>query len=149
MKSMILPGQDLVRTPIVEALRGAPPKFCTHNPGLMGNCQRCVAAYEARRRGCEASAKPRIFREADSLPFMNGKKGWPAIYQNYKLESCAAPTPELARGKVEALMKLYGNGSRAVVKLNWRLTPNGHVFIAENQEETVCFLDLQTRTPSA
>ncbi len=58
----------------------------------MENCQRCVAAYEARRRGFDVSAKPRIFSEDDSLPFLNGKNGWPAVYQNYKLENCAAPT---------------------------------------------------------
>ncbi len=48
------------------------------------------------------------------------------------------------RGKVKSLMKAYGDGSRAIVKVNWLLRYRGHVFIAEKQEQTICFLDPQT-----
>lgn len=41
-------------------------------------------------------------------------------------------------------MKAYGDGGRAIVKVNWRMRCKGHVFIAENQEQTICFLDPQT-----
>ena len=134
----------MIASPIVEAVKATNPQFRTHDPAFMKNCQRCVSAYEARRRGYNAIAKPRILTGADSLPYMNSEKGWPAVYQDYRLESCAASTPEQAKGKVETLMKSYGDGSRAIVKVNWRLRYKGHVFIAENQEQTICFLDPQT-----
>lgn len=131
-------------SPIVEAIKATNPQFWTRNPAFTENCQRCVSAYEAQRRGYDVVAKPRILTGTDSLPYMNSEKGWPAVYQDYRLESCAALTPELARGKVESLMKAYGDGSRAIVKVNWQLRYKGHVFIAENQEQTICFLDPQT-----
>lgn len=147
--SAIFIGGKMIAQSIVEAVKATNPRFCTHSPGFMENCQRCVSAYEARRRGLDVVAKPHILNRADSLPYMNSEKGWPAVFYNYKLESCAALTSELARKKVEALMRFYGDGSRAVVKINWRLKYKGHVFIAENQEQTIRFLDPQTGSVDA
>ena len=144
MEGAVFTKSKIIASPIIEAIRATNPQFDTHSPGFMENCQRCVSTYEARRRGYDVIAKPRILTGADSLPYMNSEKGWPAVFQDHRLESCAALTPELARGKVESLMKAYGDGSRAIVKVNWRLRYKGHVFIAENQEQTICFLDPQT-----
>lgn len=144
MGRTILHRHGIVSAPIAEAIKATNPQFHTHSPAFMENCQRCVSAYEARRRGYNVIAKPCILGRTDSLPYMNSEKGWPAVYQNYKLESCAASTSEQAKKKVEDLMKAYGDGSRAIVKVNWLLHCKGHVFIAENQEQTICFLDTQT-----
>lgn len=144
MDKIILRKQGAISSSITEAIKATNPQFLTHNPAFMENCQCCVSAYEARRRGYDAIAKPRILDGTDYLPYMDKEKGWPAVYQDYKLESCAAPTPEQAKRKVEDLMKSYGDGSRAIVKVNWLLCYKGHVFIAENQEQNICFLDPQT-----
>lgn len=144
MGNTLFHGPMNIATSITEAIRATNPQFHTHAPAFTENCQRCVSAYEARRRGYDVVAKPRILNGIDSLPYMDSGKGWPAVYQNYKLESCAASTSEQARVKVETLMKAYGDGSRAIVKVNWRSRYKGHVFIAENQEQTICFLDPQT-----
>ena len=85
----------------------------------MKNCQRCVVAYEARRRGYDVIAKPRILNCSDPLPYMTNPLGWPAVYKNRRLESCAADTGEQAKKKVEALMKSYGDKSRAVGHVAW------------------------------
>lgn len=78
------------------------------------------------------------------LPCMTNLLGWPAVYKNRRPESCAADTGELVKKKVEALMKSYGDKSRAVVKVDWFMRNRGHLFIAENQDDVIYFVDPQT-----
>lgn len=75
---------------------------------------------------------------------MTNLLGWPAVYKNRRPESCAADTGELAKKKVEALMKSYGDKSRAVVNVDWFMRNRGHLFIAENQDDVIYFVDPQT-----
>ncbi len=76
------------------------------------------------------------------LPCMTNLLGWPAVYKNRRPESCAADTGELVKKKVEALMKSYGDKSRAVVKVDWFMRNRGHLFIAENQDDVI-FLSIR------
>ena len=87
MDKIILRKQGAISSSITEAIKATNPQFLTHNPAFMENCQRCVSAYEARRRGYDAIAKPRILDGTDYLPYVDNEKGWPAVYQDYKLES--------------------------------------------------------------
>lgn len=103
----------------------------------------CVVAYEVRRRGYHVIAKLRILSCTDPLPYMTTPLGWLAGYKDYRLESCAANTGELAK-KVEVLMKVYGDKSRAIVKVDWLMKNKGHLFIAENQNDVIYFVDTQT-----
>lgn len=129
---------------IISDIKATNPGFSSHTFEYMENCQRCVTAYEARRRGYSVIAKPRILSRTDPLPYMTNPFGWPAVYKNHKLESCAADTGELAKKKIEALMKSYGDKSRAIVKVDWFMQNKGHLFIAENQNEVIYFVDPQT-----
>lgn len=129
---------------IITNVKATNPKFSTRTFQYTENCQRCVAAYEARRRGYDVIAKPRILSRNDPLPYMTNPFGWPAIYKSHKLESCAADTGKAAREKVEALMKLYGDKSRAIVKVDWLMQNKGHLFVAENQDGVIYFVDPQT-----
>ena len=83
-------GGKTIASPIIEAIKSTNPQFHPHNPAFTENCQRCVSAYEARRRGYNVIAKPRILDGTDSLPYMDSEKGWPAVYQDYKLETISA-----------------------------------------------------------
>lgn len=129
---------------IISDIKATNPGYSSHTFEYMENCQRCVTAYEARRRGYSVIAKPRILSRTDPLPYMTNPFGWPAVYKNHKLESCAADTGELAKKKIEALMKSYGDKSRAIVKVDWFMQSKGHLFIAENQNGVVYFVDPQT-----
>ena len=60
---------------------------------------------------------------------------------------CSAPTPELAKQRVTFQMRLYGNHSRAIVRVAWLHRPNGHLFVAENLDDTVYFVDPQRGDP--
>lgn len=74
---------------------------------------------------------------------MTNPSGWPAVYKDRRLESCADDTGELAKKKIEALMKSYGDKSRAIVKVDWLMRNKGHLFIAENQNDVIYFVDPQ------
>lgn len=52
---------------IIADIKATNPRFFTHTHEYMENCQRCVVAYEARRRGYNVIAKPRILSRTDPL----------------------------------------------------------------------------------
>lgn len=115
------------------------------------NCQRCVGAYEMRRRGYDVTARPRPMAgnrpdPSDSLPNRLSPNGWPHMFEGATLERCASNTGANTRKKVEALMASYGDGSRAIVRVEWqkRYGGGGHVFIAEQRDGSTVFIDPQS-----
>lgn len=122
------------------------PKYTEYTREWTQNCQRCVSAYEARRRGYDVTAKPRGGKE-DSLPYMNDRNGWPNVYKDPELIPCTSNTGENTRKKVEAQMKGFGDGARAIVRVTWRNQRSGHVFIAEQVNGKTRFIDPQTGDP--
>lgn len=131
--------QDLRNTnPNFENKRDAPYSI---------NCQRCVSAYEARRRGLNVSAKP-CFKDdtTDRLRYMNDKvNGWTAVYKNSDLISCAGNSSDETKTNVSAKMQEWGNGSRAIVRVKWadKYGGGGHVFVAEQIKGKTFFFDPQ------
>lgn len=128
----------------MDAVLCTNPGFSTHDPEYTENCQRCVVAYEARRRGVDAIAKPILFDRPDALPYMVDKAGWPAVFTDHKVEYCHADSAEQAKQQVEAIMRIYGDASRAIVKVDWIGQHKGHLFMAENRHGTVFFVDPKT-----
>lgn len=143
-KTRIYKALEIKDSSIIADIKATNPGFSTYTHEYMENCQRCVVAYEARRRGYDVVAKPRILNCTDPLSYMTTPLGWSAVYKDRRLESCAADTGELAKKKVEALMKSYGNKSRAIVKVDWFMRNKGHLFIAENQDDVIYYVDPQT-----
>ena len=129
---------------ITDCLNGLNPYFATHTSAYTENCQRCVVAYEVRRRGYSALAKPYLENRKDLLPYMDRRYGWPAVFQKQIAADCSAWTAEEVLKNVERKMRLFGNHSRAIVKVNWLHRPKGHLFIAENIDDTIYFVDPQT-----
>lgn len=121
------------------------PRYDRKNPAYSRNCQRCVAAYEARRRGYDVEATARG-GSGDRLPYMHDPQGWPQVFKDPKLEPCFSNTGANTKGKVESLMASYGDGARAIVRVQWRRTRSGHVFIAEQVNGRTVFHDPQTDT---
>ena len=114
------------------------------------NCQRCVAAYELRRRGYDVTALPRPMvggkpDYSDELPYRLSKNGWPKMFDGSTLESCRASSGARTMGKVEQLMASWGDGSRAIVRVQFqkRFGGDGHVFIAEQRGGKTYFVDPQ------
>ena len=122
---------------IKEAIEGANPFYSTR--GAQGdfseNCQRCVVAYELRRRGYDVVALPTY--AGDKLP--SGSK-WQGAFQKAKSVNVGSTNPRTAQANLERQMKQYGNGSRGIVKIP------GHVFNVENVGGKIRYVDAQTNT---
>lgn len=126
-----------------EDLTAVNPNYSTGKPEWRNNCQRCAPTYEARRRGYDVEALPiKISQKADSLSYNNINTGWPSVFENAQLISCASNTGKNTAEKVKTLMKSFGDGSRAIVRIGWE-TGNGHIFIAEQKGNKTIFLDPQ------
>ena len=104
---------------ILDCLKASNPLLSTHKASYMENCQRCVMAYELRRRGYSVVAQPYIPGGADMLPYMNRRYGWPAVFEKQILTDCSAVTQAQAKENIERQMRAYGDGSRAIVRVNW------------------------------
>lgn len=128
----------------MDCLKDVNPYYSTHALAYTENCQRCVVAYEVRRRGYSAFAKPYIGGKTDLLPYMNRKHGWPAVFHEQIITDCSAFTPEKTQENIEHQMQLFGNHSRAIVRVTWKHRITGHLFIAENIDNVIYFADPQT-----
>lgn len=117
---------------MAKASKGTNPHFSRDYDAYSSNCQRCVLAYEARRRGYDVTALPTY--SGDLLP-----------YGGDYLKALSSPnTVSVGKSvrKLESEMKSYGNGSRAIVHVS--AGHNGHVFIAENVNGKIKYVDPQT-----
>lgn len=112
------------------------------------NCQRCVSAYEARRRGYDVSAKPAPTgrNNTDYLPYMTHEKGWANVYEDglKSLETLAGRTAAKVKDSICEKMAEYGEGARAIVRVRWGRGNSGHVFIAEQVNGVTHFVDPQS-----
>lgn len=107
------------------------------------NCQRCIAAYEARRRGFDVIARPAAI---DDEPLKNsyGSHGWTNIFENGEknlLKVDGTSASEIKKN-ICLQMESYGDGSRAAIKVSFGRN-KGHVFIAEQVNGKTVFIDPQ------
>lgn len=128
-----------------QDLAATNPRYKPLDPKWSVNCQRCVSAYEARRRGYDVTAKPGGIAD-DSLPRMFDPSGWPHVYRDFDLVDCAADSRNGVRARVDSLMGEWGDGSRAIVYVEWENQNFGHVFIAERVNGTTRYVDPQTNS---
>lgn len=120
------------------------PGYATGNPEYTRNCQRCVSAYEMRRRGFDVVAKP--------LPdIKQQEKDDLSLYRELAwIDPDTGKPPERywcmtgsGKRQVEKHMKQWGNGSRGIVGVNWK-DGGAHVFIAENRDGKIVYIDPQS-----
>lgn len=125
---------------IQDAVKGANPNY-SRGSAYGVNCQRCVQAYEFRRRGYDVVAKPK--------PSTNNIISWgsecfiqPGAYQ-YSYQAYALNQTEAA---VKKALANAPDGSRFSIYIKWKRTYGGsaHVFIAEKTGGVVHYLDPQT-----
>ena len=89
------------------------------------NCQRCITAYEARRRGIDVEA---CSRDKDNgfavLIKQNGTlnpDGYIAsVYKNAILIKTTATTQKQCKSDIIKKMSEFGDGSRAAVRVRWQ-----------------------------
>ena len=140
-------GANIIMKPhtFEQDLKASNPNFVSHQYKWTHNCQRCVTAYEARRRGLDVEAKPRgEMREplARSL-------GWASAYKNGNAIDCSSRSGTGSRKKIIAEMERMPENVRCGVQVLWKGNQGGHVFIAEKQNGKIVFLDPQVCGKSA
>ena len=110
------------------------------------NCQRCIYSYEARRRGYDVIAKPNT-AGLSGRDHLASNGGWAKVMKDtsyFDCEKISGQTASSVMGKFETRVKEFGEGARCVVRCSWRGRRSGHVFIAENVNGKVHFIDPQT-----
>lgn len=130
---------------IQDAVTGANPNYKPRTPYSV-NCQRCVQAYEFRRRGYDVIAKPK--------PSTNNIITWgsecfiqPGAYQ-YSWQAFTLNQTEAA---VKKALANAPDGSRFAIYVKWQRKYGGsaHVFIAEKTGGVVRYLDPQVASMDA
>ncbi|MFC0266359.1 VG15 protein [Alloscardovia macacae] len=124
---------------IEKALSGTNPKYGSGDLGYTYNCTRCVVAYEMRRRGFSVTAGKRPMRKNRTPRDDYDSIYWPRVFRS-TLYKCKGDGLE----DTLALMNKWGEGSRAIVYVSWKDNDLAHVFIAENDNGVVRFIDPQT-----
>lgn len=129
---------------MADAVRGANPYYDGTYREFSENCQRAVVAYEARRRGYNVTAQPTF--EGDQLP--KGVAGtnnarWQGAFKGAKTEMVSGKNAKEVQNNIESKMKEYGNGSRAIVGVQWKNGGGGHVFNIERQGGKTYYVDAQ------
>lgn len=109
------------------------------------NCQRCVVAYEMRRRGYDVTAQPTY--KGDELPKVVGAKSWgkwQGAFRGAKPENVGGRNATAVVNNIDKKMRSYGNGARAVVQVMYKNRNFGHVFNVERRGNTNYYVDAQT-----
>lgn len=118
------------------------PNYSTGQRGYTQNCQRCVQAYEFRRRGYDVVAAER--------PIKNNKIIW-----GCECFTDANGNPaKFIFGQTESMVKKVLNsatdGSRYTIYVKWKGRSTGaHVFVAEKENGVVRYLDPQNGSKDA
>lgn len=127
-----------------DAVMGTNPMF-GEGPEYQNNCQRCVVAYEMRRRGYAVTAMPRPMDPRTGLPAIDTDTNrWVNAFKG-DWRSCG---PDTGLDGASKLLWEWGKGSRAFIEVEW-LDGTRHVFVAENLKDGIHFIDPQTGSMNA
>ncbi len=124
---------------IENALKASNPHYAEGREWQY-NCQRVVFAYEMQRRGYDVEARPRIFDGSDRLPYGDSPGGWKQVMTG--MEQINMPSRNTI-AKMDAQMAQWGDGARAIVRVTWKGSRSGHVFMAEQVNGVTHYIDPQ------
>lgn len=120
---------------IEDSLKWANPKY-VRGTQYGVNCQRCVQAYELRRRGYDVEALPKP------------KKNNTIIWGNECFVDSSGNTPSFTFNQSEkAIRNALANapdGSRHIIYTAWKNSKSAHVFIAEKENGIIRYIDPQS-----
>ena len=130
-----------------DDIKATNPNYTGKDTAYRRNCQRCVIAYEARRRGYDVTAAPKIQTRSEPFSNMHNKsQGWPTTFENgpESIVKCFGEDAEDTRKLVIDQMRSYGEGARAIIRIVQNSNGGKHVFVSECHEGNVVFLDPQS-----
>ena len=104
------------------------------------NCQRCVQAYELRRRGYNVEAMPKP-------PAAQNTVCWGSeVFNGYgksRLDAVGAYTTGQSAKQVKAELAQAPDGARYSIYIQWKNSRSAHVFVAEKENGVVKYYDPQ------
>lgn len=135
---------------IGDAVVKTNPNYNTSYAEFSMNCQRCVIAYELRRRGYDVTALPTYAQDKWNKVVTVGSGAnerfegrWKGAFKGAKMEKVGASTSAKTIQNIEDKMKQYGHGARGVVQIFYK-NGGGHVFNVENVHGKIQFIEAQT-----
>lgn len=124
-----------VKEGVDKSLKECNPNYELGNEWKV-NCQRCVPAYEMRRRGYDVTVlpKPREIKNTDLsyAPF--------SVWEKPQIINCS----ENGKADIESNMAQWGDGARAQIVVEWKGINSGHTFIAEQIAGETRYFDPQS-----
>lgn len=135
-------AKSLLQTLDQEAAK-VNPDYAT-DEGCKRNCQRCILAYERRRRGDNVEAMPNPYPDRSGTskhPGMNGSEAFKSakVYGQYHLGGKAINKKELERS-----LNLLPDGARAAIFWVNPDRKSGHVIVCEKVAGNLVYIDPQT-----
>lgn len=137
-----------------KAMKYANPYYSQDFGEYSQNCQRCVVAYELRRRGYDVIALPTWEGDDMGFPYPTAKPStdngrWQMAFRKAKsvrvgINGDNDAAVNVVQTNIEKKMKKYGNGSRAVISVTWKGGTDGHVFNVENEHGKIIYRDAQS-----
>lgn len=115
---------------MAKALKGSNPNY-SEGRQWKHNCQRCVCAYELRRRGYDVSAMPKLFGDKmrNGAQFFEGGE--------------SLRKDRLNLSQLESRLMRNNPGARFIISVKWPRMRVGHTFIAERTKLGIVYLDPQ------
>lgn len=133
---------DALNRSIDDNVKNTNPGYNHGGPGYKQNCQRCVVAYEMRRRGYDVIAKSAVVGADGKLsakdPLYNS---WKNVFTGAKFSIHGGF--DGGRTSIIKQMERWGDGAVAEVRVMWK-SSGAHVFVAECVNGVVRFVDPQT-----
>lgn len=130
----------------VEDMWRTNPDYDESDPGSSENCQRCVLAYVARRKGFDVEAQKIHDLVNDKLMINYGWKrafgGDPAFLPIFNITDRNI-TGEQIRDNIRDLVQKSDNGAIYAVAVDWAGMNAGHAFIVENHNGEAVFVNPQ------
>lgn len=128
-------------TPMSEADAwfDANPYYSEDYSEFSSNCQRCVFAYEMRRRGYDVEALPTY--ENDMMP-VGGN--WQRAMSGMTKVDVGRTTEKATLKNIESQMASWGEGSRGIVRVKWAGGNSGHVINVEYSNGKLHVYDVQS-----
>lgn len=122
-----------------DAMFNANPYYSDNYSEFSANCQRCVWAYEMRRRGYDVMALPTY--DGDSMPISGN---WMKVMKGTTLVDIGKTTEKATINNIEKQMASWGEGSRGIIRLKWAGGNSGHVINCEYTNGKLHVYDVQS-----
>lgn len=138
MNSLETPAQSLA----LANSKAEKNEYGEITPKWVGNCQRCILAYEARRRGFNVFATSSF--ENDILAKKNNPDLWTLMFKNANQINIYEYSPFAIENTIIKALENFGNGARVMIRFERKFGAEGHLFVGENVNGNIFFIDPQT-----